>query len=384
MILTRAPTTLSRNKNMSKKLAIPDPVPALIDPNYPQGDFGPYSQSALRDVCGTRINPECPYYQRRSFLTDGDKCHLKTAAYPRLQEWIEQVYGFDPRGFINQPPVSQWPMTAVIPRLAVSGAELAYPLPVGTYALDYHRLNSNPHQPPERDWAPKVLDSLPEGSNLLLSFFDNRKLVGGLWTIQGFWESEFLDQFAGIIMPDFSNFVDDPYPQALVGERMMQVFAQEGAAAGRTIIPTIAWPDQQSLVRQVETWASQYPAINTIHLDCYGPGADKTGWTWRWLLGLEKYFRDYPQIRWIISGMHSGWAIAELNEIFPNNNYNLMMSVSPHIDAMVGSTDPNYRAKVFRKKIRTLEEFYSGKVGAERQPRPERWVTSLEELAKKK
>jgi hypothetical protein len=287
--------------------------------------------------------------------------------------WIAQVYGFDPRGFINQPPLSEFPMTAVIPRFSARGEELPYPVPQGTYIVDYPSINSNPHKSPERIWAPKIKDSLPDGSQLLLSFFGSRPLTAGLWALNDFWQTEFIEQFDGILMPDFSNFADDSRPQSLIGERMMQVFAQEGSEAGSNIIPTIAWPSEESLRRQVETWVSQYPAINTIHLDCYGAGVDRVGWIWRWLYGIEKYCQPHQQIRWLISGITTGWAIRELNEMFPNNSYNLIMSVSPFVNSMVGSTDPEYQGQVFRGKIKTLEDFYSGAVVADRMERPEQW-----------
>ena len=97
----------------------------------------------------------------------------------------------------------------------------------------------------------------------------------GLWTLREFWYSPFLNNFSGIILPDFSAFSDDPWPQSLFGERMQQIFGQEGSESGRNIIPSIAWCGEESLRRQMALWCSQAPQVNTIMLDCYGAGRDR-------------------------------------------------------------------------------------------------------------
>lgn len=351
---------------------LPDPIPPLPDP-YLDGEISPYSISPLRDVCGTRIAFDSPYYKVRSAMTRPG-FWLKSAVHPELEIWINQVSGFDPRSKIIQTPLPDLPMSAVIPRILGKGGGLPFSMDKGTYIVDYPSMNSAPDKPPEREWVPSFKqDSLPEGSQLLLSFFGSRKLTMGLWTIQGFWDHPFMKQFDGVMMPDFSCFADDPKPQSLFGERMMQIFAREGSDAGMNIIPTIAWAEESSMRRQVELWASQYPYVNTIHLDCYGAKVDRKGWIWRWLYAIEKYCKPHQHIRWLISGVTAGWAIRELNEIFPNRNFNLIMALSPYVNSMVGSTDPEFRARKFREKIRTLEDLHSGRVQAPKDPRPDEW-----------
>jgi len=195
-----------------------------------------------------------------------------------------------------------------------------------------------------------------------------------------FWYAPFLDQFDGIVMPDFSAYSDDPLPQMLFGERMMQMFAQEGSDAGKTVIPSIAWCTEDSLRRQVEVWTSQYPKVNTILLDCYGSHIDAVGWAWRWLYALEKYCAGKKHIRWLFTGMTSGWAIRELNRIFPDGNYSLVTSASPQIAATRGTTDKERMARRFRRAMAKIEDLHSGRMVADAQPRPDHWPTFAELL----
>ena len=174
-------------------------------------------------------------------------------------------------------------------------------------------------------------------------------------------------------MPDFSAFSDDPVPQYLLGERMQQIFASEGTAAGKVTIPSIAWSSEKSLRRQLELWTSQYPRVNTIHLDCDGSNVDKTLWAWRWLYAMEKYCAGRDHIRWLISGMSSGWVIRELNRIFPKKNYCLMPSVSSFIGATKGSTDPEWQGQKFRSKMLQLQALRNGDEVAELGERPDYW-----------
>ena len=77
----------------------------------------------------------------------------------------------------------------------------------------------------------------------------------------------------------------------------------------------------------------------------------------------------------MISGFTTGWIIRELNDMFPDKNYTLTMSVSPYINAMVGSRDPNWQADQFRKKIAAIEDFYFGRSIADKMERPDKWPT---------
>jgi hypothetical protein len=123
-----------------------------------------------------------------------------------------------------------------------------------------------------------------------------------------------------VCKPTFDAFSDSPVAQSLIGERMLQIFAQEGSQAGRNVIPTIAFRSEDSLRRQVGLVASLYPRVNTVMIDCNGSNVDPTLWKWRWLFALHDHFAGLPPIRWIISDITAGWAIRELNEIFQQRN----------------------------------------------------------------
>jgi len=355
----------------SEGLILPDPLPALDDPAY-NDQPGPYSVSGLKTVTGNRINPDCRSYARRELMTKPG-FGMRSAAHTHMEIFLNEVGGYDPRTRINQPPASELPLSAVIPRLSLRGEKLPYPLRKGSYIVDYPSINSNPRKLPERAWAPRLRDRFEDDTQLLLSFFGNHKVVRGLWTMTEFWYHPFISQFDAILLPDFSAFSNDSWPQSLHGERMHQIFGEEGSAAGVNVIPSLAWAGEESLRRQVELYVSQYPRINTIHVDCYGSNVDRVGWIWRWLYALEKYCAPHTHIRWLISGITTGWGIRELNELFPSKNYHLIMSVSGYVNSMVGSTDPNFQAREYRKKIATLEDMYTGDVVADKIPRPTEW-----------
>jgi len=192
--------------------------------------------------------------------------------------------------------------------------------------------------------------------------------------LQGaFWSAPFLKQFDALVSPGFSPYSDDTYPQMLFGERMDQVFGQEGTESGQNFIPSIAWATEDSLRRQVELWVSQYPKVNTILLDCYGSGVDRVGWAWHWLFAMEKYCAPHTHIRWLLTGMTSGWIIRELNRIFPQRNYSLITTASMQIAAMRGTTDRERMAHRFRRSVARLEDLRAGRVVADAQPRPDHW-----------
>ena len=352
---------------------LPDPLPPLPDPCFPDQE-GPYRSSDLRDVCGTRINPDAVgWYKRRGIVKDRNTW-TKTCAHPDLGAWIGDVGSFDPHSKIVQPIAADWPLSAIAARVAVQGNKMPYQLEPMTYLIDYDSLHSDSRCLPDPGSVKDLFKNhFPEGSQLLLSFFGNRQLTLGLWALTDFWRQPFLDQFTAIIMPDFSAFSDDPWPQSLIGERMHQVFAEEGSAAGRLIIPSVAWASEASFARQIELWVSSYPQVNTIRLDCLGHNVDKAGWAWRWLFAIEKYCQGMDHIRWIISGMTAGWMIRELNSIFPAGNYCLTTTLSTYIAAMRGSSDKEQQALEFQRRIRALQDFRAGREIADEMPRPEIW-----------
>src|ERR1017187_46318 len=181
----------------------PEVLPPLPDPAFGNRP-GPYAYSELRRVVGTRINPDSiGWYKRRDLLRS--PVAAKTCAHPELEGWLGDVRSYDPQARVTQPSLSKWPFTGVVPRVSVS-ANLRFPLAPATYMIDYAELNSNPTVVAVRPWVENLKAQFPEGSDLLLSFFGNRNLVLGLWTQLDFWYAPFLDNFTGIILPDFSAF----------------------------------------------------------------------------------------------------------------------------------------------------------------------------------
>lgn len=353
----------------------PEPLPALEDPYFP-GESNLYARSPLRDVCGTRINREAAAWYRDHERLTSQTCAVRTAIDPNLEAWIADVGSFDPRAEVVQPPAAEWPLTRVVPRVSVAGRKMAFPLDPMTYLIDYGELHSNPHTLPDPEHYKRLCPNhLPEGSQAILTMMSRRALQLGLWVQPDFWQHPFLDQFAAIQIPDFSVFIDDPKPQLLLGERMRQIFAEEGAAAGRTVIPTILWSREEQLGRQVEMWLAAYPNVHTIGFDAAAgsPDVDRTAWAWRHLFAIEKYLKGADHIRWLFSGLTNGWQIRELNRIFPKGNYAVILPMSRYIAARRGSSDPQIHRANFLRTISQIQDFLTGRVVADPRPRPKAW-----------
>lgn len=360
------------DKNKSKIVLPPDPLPALKDLVY--GGYSPYAVSPLRDVCGCRINPDAlEWYSKREFMKDPNQAPLN-CANPLLASWLQDVNSFDPSAEVKQRPREEWPLNAIIPRISVWGTKLPFPHEAWTYLIDYRYLNSRPGKPPERKWVETLTERFPEGSRLILGFFGNPELNGALWG-QGrdFWELDFLKQFTAIIAPDFAAYGDDPIPESLLGERMVQIFCTMGSRLGHNLIPTIAWRSIDSFRRQVDFWTGLYPDVHTIQLDCDGFGVNPSLWWWRWIYAMEKYCKGFDNIRWLITGRPKGWVLRELNEIFPAHNYAVLPSVALYNGCLSSSRGEIWMRDTFGRKVRRLEAFWSGEVIADRVPRPDFW-----------
>ena len=350
----------------------PLPLPALRDPIY-EG-LSPYAFSPLRDVTGTRINPDAlEWYSQREYMKTPNLAPLN-CANPLLSAWLEDVRCFDPRAQVQQKSRDEWPLQAIIPRISVWGTKLPFPLQVGTYLIDYRYLNSRFNQPPSREWVQTLKERFPEGSQLNLGFFGNAELNWNLWGQgRGFWEAPFLEQFVAVIVPDFAAYGDDPIPESLLGERMVQIFCTIGSQTGHNLIPSIAWRSEDSLRRQIDLWAGLYPDVHTIQLDCDGFGINPNLWWWRWIIAIEKYCKGLDHIRWLITGRPKGWVLRELNEIFPRHNYAVLPSVALYNGCLSSSKGARWMSETFDRKVRRLEAFWSGDNVADRVPRPDFW-----------
>lgn len=355
---------------MTKKLP-PDPLPALKDPFFEDGE-GIYQYSPLRVATGTKINPDSfSYYQHREVLTM-EGFPAKTIVLPEIETWLTDTMGFDPRSIVKQTPKQEMPLSAVIPQVIPrNNGSFLFPLEEGTYLVNAMNIQPNPMTYPERIIG--IKNHLPEGSKLYLAWFGDHDYIETLWTRMDFWDLEFLKEFDGILLPAFSAFSDDPIVQNIIAERQQQIFAQEGFEAGFNVIPVIAWGHLESFRRQVDFWTSLYPHVHTIAFDCLGHTVNRRLWTWRWLFAIEKYLIGLDHIRFIFSGLVSGWAIKELNRMFPNTNYHLIGSRHEYIRASSGTSNKEAQSRALRKYIARLEDFRSGREIAETNPRPDQW-----------
>lgn len=352
----------------------PNPLPALPDPSY-DGALSPYANSALRDVCGTRINPDAlGWYKRRESLTSR-QCGVKSAVHPDMEAWLANVRSFDGRMLIRQPAIGEWPISKIIAQVQIWGTKLPYALPKGiTCLVNYEDLAPNPQTPPRNDKALNLRDRFDDSSDLLLGFFGDHRYNMGLWPQEGFWHEPFLDNFAGVVVPGFSAFSDDPIPQSLLGERMLQIFVEEGYYAGRTVIPMVAWRSEDSLRRQVELLASLYPRVNTVLLDCYGMHVDPVKWAFRWLFAIRKYCAHLP-IRWLVAGLASGWMIEKLNEVFPQGNYSVIASAAMHRRAMAAAANADIMATRYHREVQRMQDICAGRERVNSVDWPDEWPT---------
>lgn len=347
----------------------PDPLPALPEPD---GTLGPYAHSPLRTVTGTRVNPEAAAWYQHREATVTHESPVRTCCHPDLELWLDNVGGFDPRCRMEQLPIDEWPLPRGIPRVRLAKKFPPFDLPVGAYAVDYQNLNASTRRLPLEDaWvSTEVRQKFPEGSFLILDFVGEHRLIEPLWAYgREFWEHPFLDQFDAVVIPEFSTFVDDPKPQYLIGERMKQIFAQEGWESGRNVIPSIAWSSETSLRRQADLIGSMWPKVNTVFLDLLGLGVDRVAWLWSRFEMLYRYIAPLPQ-RILISGGSSGWSIAELHEIFPRGNFHLL-HIGPFTNAMRMDATPRRRAEAFRAECHKIEEWGNGLHLPPRMARPE-------------
>ena len=85
-------------------------------------------------------------------------------------------------------------------------------------------------------------------------------------------------------------------------------------------------------------------------------------------------------MRWLIAGITSGWAIRELNRIFPGGNYCLVPSISTFVQATTKTTDREFMGKRYRQKLQKLENFMDGSEIADAEPRPDRWPSFADAL----
>lgn len=348
----------------------------------PDGQPGPYASSALRSITGTRRNPRAvgPWYQGSAQLLTRPESPVVSAFFPALQAWCDAVGGFDADWTCPQPPPEELQLSAVIPRVALSKGFPEWSLPVATYWLDYQRLTGRTDRLPEGEKVRRLRSLFPPGSVLLLGNIGPSALRFAWWSQrQAFWQSELVAQFDAVVAPDFSSYLDDPAPQALVGERLTQLFAEEGARAGKTVIPTVSWQNADSLARQADRLGALYPQLHTIHLELGSKGADRAAWLFSRLDDIRQHLAPLP-LRLLVSGADPAWFVGELRKVLPPERV-CLVTLNPFMQTMMRPLLPEQKAADFRRRIARLEELLDGSLSAPPKTRPEQAGILLRELA---
>jgi hypothetical protein len=361
----------------SKRIGLPPTqLPPSFDPVY--RGASPYALSGLGRVCGTRINPYCVdlragepayIYDNPGDARSGDS--LLTCAHGRdsgrslLEAHLGDYGGFDPRCRFRQPPPSAWPLPAIIGRIE-AGATPAMPLPAGAWMIDYRYLVYRDGT--EKPWTANLRDRFAEGSFLILTFWGDQQLKRGLWTDSGFWQRPLLDQFDAVCVPPIHSHCDDPYPQMHAGDRKLQKLVEEGVAAGRLVIPSIAFTNEQHLRRQLDLWGSYKnpdgtPAPFTLMVDANGAGlSSPQTWRLRWLMALRDQFAPLRHGRFLISGLHQHESISELRRIFPDGNFHVVASLPRYLNSLGTALRPQTRADNYLTGLEQLADFYWGRL----------------------
>jgi len=346
----------------------PDRIPGEhLDP-LPGNDGNPtiYAASDMRTVTGTRIarRPERVWYRQRGRLLASDQAPVVTAAHPQMELWMKVLEGFDERLPIKQPPVSQWPMSRVIPRVNPSPKGLPFQLPVGTYWLDYNQISKSLRHLPEREWTYDAVSQYPADARLMLGFIGEHLISRLLWRHRySLWRHPFFEQFRdrhAIVCPDFSSWLTDPRPQALVGQRMTQQFAELGSQHGYTMIPIVTWQSRDMLLRQIDMLGSLYPKVNTVYIYLISMGVNRDAWMWSRFDDIVETGLNKLPFRFVISGSEAGKYVHILrDEVLPAENFHLV-SANPYMKATKGFASNEERALIFRQQVQRIEEYHRG------------------------
>ncbi len=337
-------------------------LPALPEPLT--GVPGPAGASALKSLMGTRVNPraiEGWYQQRGETLTKAD-APVTTEYHPRLARQIQALEGLDPVWGFRQAPIDQWPFSRLIARVVPSPDFPQFPLPVGTYWIDYYKITESTLTLPTVTWAAELKARLPEGSQLILGPVGPYESRGAEWKLRyELFDSAFLDQFDAVVTPDFSSYLNDPTPHALIAERMTQVWAQSGAERGRTIIPTLSWQSEEALMRQVDRLGALAEAgyINTVYVELLSTGVGRDWWIDEYRAPQILAHLAHLPIRWLFTGVDAGWVVRRMREVLPNGNFHIV-SLWPWMRTALEPGLSGQKAKAFRVSCQQLEEWSRG------------------------
>jgi len=356
-------------------------LPALAGPD---GQPTIYANSGLRTVTGTRIDAPAyeSWYSGQAELLASIESPVLTCAYPQMEQWLKAMNGLDPQLRISQPQAADWPITQVIPRVMPAKKGLPFELPEGNYWIDYGTVSSSMRHLPEREWTNSITAQFPDPNKVTLGFIGQHALSRLIWRQRfSLWSHPFFEQFrlGGMVVPDFSAWLNDPKPQALVGMRMSQQFAELGAERGYLMIPTLAWQNNEMLARTCDLLGSLYPRVNTLYLYLNSMGVDRVPWVYSRLQDIQDHLAPLP-FRYIISGVESAWGIHALREVLPRSNFHLAVG-APWMQARLGFGSDQDRALIFRRSVARVESLSRGEGTPSMPERPEDpWATVLASL----
>lgn len=352
-----------------------DPLP------QPDGSVSPYARSGLRSITTTLIDKPAfnSWYGARPELLASVQSPVLTCVHPQMELWLKVMRGLDPLLSVSQPPASDWPLTRVVPRVIPSKHGLPFSLPDGPYWIDYGSVSASMNHLPEREWTHSIAQQFPDSSRVMLGFIGKHLLSRLIFRRRfSLWAHPFFEQFktGGMVVPDFSAWLNDPKPQALVGERMTQQFAELGFERGYNMIPTLAWQNRDMLRRVTDLFGSLYPKVNTLYLYLNSTGVDRIPWLYSRLEDIQAHLSDLP-FRYLISGVESGWGINALREVLPRGNFHLVAG-GPWMQSTRSFGDDSDRAVVFRRAIAQMEEWHRGENLPPLPERPEdAWASVL-------
>lgn len=330
-----------------------------------------YINSGLSSIVGADINPLArdKWYARRAEVTS-ERSRVLTGAHPQLASWISALAGWDPNWSVKQPAASEWPFSRVIPRVKPGGHFPDWPISQGTYWFDYPAITGSLRKLPSTSWSMELASRLPEGSFSLLGGLGTIAQRMNMWRMRDeLFASDFVRQFDAIVCPDFSSYLDDPRPQALIGERMTQIWASEASAAGLPVIPILSWQDEDALIRQVDALGSQYPQVHTVYVELLARGVNRVAWMRSRLKDLETYCAHLP-VRWLFSGVDSGWIIGELRRIFPAGNWH-SVTLWPWMRTGFNPGLIDQKSRHFRKSVASIEQWAQGRNLPDAPPDPQ-------------
>lgn len=360
---------------MSSNPRLPEEMPGVELPPLPEpgGSIGPYASSPLKTVTGTRRNPQGMdnYYADPRLLMSAEKAPVISCGHPQLELWLRMLQGFDPRISVNQKPIDEWPLTRVIPRVNPSSSFPAWPIPEGTYWIDYPQVTSSLKKVADQEWQLDLASAFPRGSSLILGGIGDRVHRLNMWTRRHeMLASPFFRQFETLVCPDFSSYLNDPRPQALAGERLTQEWASLASRMGYNVVPTLSWQNRTSLRRQADLLGAMAPdKINTVYIEWLSTGVNRTNWLWSRLDDFAEELAHLP-VRWLLSGADSGWFIRELLKVLPNRNFHLV-TIWPFMETNFDPGLNDQKAKGFRRRIARLEGLHRGELLPQAKPRPE-------------